>query len=1409
MAEEIATIQEQDFLPVKKPGLGQRLSWWLKNLTPKKRLLFWLAVIGGAVVVAAVLYFTLAAGEEVFYFELEESHDALYVGQTYHVKAMFNPQLGQADLVDKINIQVEVILPDANWLGEPEVQGLSFAQNKEVTKNDKIINAKIEGINNNWGGSMDVLVIPLTIPTNAKLGERVKFKFNSATWVDGTQTEHTVPMSSMKASEWQIKRTLTGKVANLTLISPTSNINDFTIGQEFEVDLMLEEKTTDVIALEALLKYDKDYLDFRSGKLADFEQGKVQLKSAGSVYILAGTMGDGDVKTGIKSANKVAVLKFKAKKLISDQKIYFDLSEAGVQLVADDGQGTLITDFGAGDLEYRITMIKPMIDKGPEVQAYQDSGWKADVYWTTNMETVSNKVYLKEKSSNVVDCKDESYDTLKDSNTTKSKEHNFTLDTLDGLAADKTYCVKVASNDDPQDASREAVGYAEFSTSVAKNEFKIVNLSARPGRNNAILSWSTVGGEAAGLGTTELGGCSPSVSDVSGAVSDNYTLTHSLKLNNLSVKTKYRCTVKSTPQTGQPVEASVDFETTAAAELDANKILKVERDRECEQWLFCRSALQIVNKSKQTENMCFDLGLCEELGPDGGCAKIVTADLQAEQIFQTPAMVDQVANLSGLSKVGLQWGKDKLVNGYYPYPAMKTAGESIKIPNGDFEGGSTYPWSADKTVDRAEIRLATDVSEKTNHVLVIQSTSEDGWSHAYVPVGAISNSKDYPYAVSLGIRSNGAPLEVQIQFMTASRRYYTLRQLTTSSNWQTVYLLSNQPGSQFVGGSVSRVSGYLNIAFKNEAEAANNVIYIDNVSTSPLLAVSSDVNTGYRQNMCRLYPSASASSCDYIDMSGKQYRGWRGYCVEPDPKYDLSGGEKMCLNWWPVDILPGETDVFGTDEQAGYTGRTPLYFCLAAEGNYPYLKSAVIVKGYCETKGDMHLHSDFYLTNDKNKGNPEERLFNIKEVGGGENLAVKTQKEQIERVVVKWHYARDDDPCTGKNDELTLELSHQNNFFNSETTENAYFEFYLTDDGKLEVRAYPVKEQSKGNGTITSIILDFYFREPCTVLAQVVGVNGENAAWASRLVEGGWRSENELGYEYKSDYLPYGAAVVPAPASDPTQWEQPLIVMPADKSLGAQAPYQARAGLPYGVLNEGNDTVGYTQCISGSGENLGKGCKSAADCGYNTSGEGQGLCMGANLTDLQRKTLKDNSGWDNAIKRLSKLFAKAIKVWIWEEDYASDPTGNIRRYVETKDISYVWNYTSQADSKTRPKVNNIKVNDRLNGGVELQGPVSVSLKFNSEVDINHLPLTSFRIDWGDGTPLSQVNNLRIYPKDKPEKPHVLFHIYECKGNNPCVYVPKVQIEDNWGWCSSKTGASKCSDNSAEWQEFSGSVMVKP
>lgn len=195
---------------------------------------------------------------------------------------------------------------------------------------------------------------------------------------------------------------------------------------------------------------------------------------------------------------------------------------------------------------------------------------------------------------------------------------------------------------------------------------------------------------------------------------------------------------------------------------------------------------------------------------------------------------------------------------------------------------------------------------------------------------------------------------VQLEYKTSGNPIYqTLDTIVPTLEWQTFAL------GPVVGGydENNQPFGYsetkLNIVYNRTTGTPFSTLdmYIDDVSMKPILEIQEQKCYGGTEDGnvctadadcpggecftrndvardCRLYPNAQAPYCTYTDENNTTYKGWYGYCVERDPD-----NPKYCLNWWPVDLLYGEEDIFGDLKTTTYDQRRPLYYCVQSRGN--------------------------------------------------------------------------------------------------------------------------------------------------------------------------------------------------------------------------------------------------------------------------------------------------------------------------------------------------------------------------------------------------------------------------------------------------------------------------------------------
>jgi len=529
------------------------------------------------------------------------------------------------------------------------------------------------------------------------------------------------------------------------------------------------------------------------------------------------------------------------------------------------------------------------------------------------------------------------------------------------------------------------------------------------------------------------------------------------------------------------------------------------------------------------------------------------------------------------------------------------------------------------------------------------------------------------------------------------------------------------------------------LRFVQETDSTGRTFYLDDVSLKPVLEANSDprclggiddgktcINNSdctspgicYDQTeiarSCRMYPKSDAPFCTYTDEKAVTYRGWYGYCIEKDPI-----NPQYCLNWWPVDIIAGESNVFGQEEEFSYTGRVPLYMCVQARGNYSrtaqnaldryrvlryhqyWVQSGGCVWYPAVLWGGQYTvflcANGVALTFPVAASDPEYHIH----------------EEDIEKVHVlglatsgnpgdwgEWtfqpplqepYFSRSVDPVTGV---ITWAFSNEgfgawndqfnhirmNLNFNAQGQFESYY--FLHNDGTGDQ-----SEDDNAEGGVYNVI--FYLREPCTKVAQVADTELTNTKpWAQRVKSSSNYTVQDLRYKYEQDYAPYGGAKEPSNIS-PTEWNtrpyedgnQPLYVESILTSMGTEG--QVRAGSPYSCVGQ----CGGGMCIGGERE--GNSCaRNFPDCCDDPDPDinptqcvgNQGLCVGVQLPttplpagDICYDTQPVCSSAvpptpdQFAIDRLERLFAKPVDGWSWQN------IAGINSYVNDSSVINAWN----------------------------------------------------------------------------------------------------------------------------------------
>ncbi len=425
---------------------------------------------------------------------------------------------------------------------------------------------------------------------------------------------------------------------------------------------------------------------------------------------------------------------------------------------------------------------------------------------------------------------------------------------------------------------------------------------------------------------------------------------------------------------------------------DANTLLKVERDRVCDQWLYCQTKIEDTDEQGNKIDRCFAIGLCDGLNNNNQCNSFppvkkvcsisgtacsndfdceggagdvcqvleITGeqnkDINASSTWDyDPAQysVEDLRMMSGYTKAGMRWTgfgptRDGVIYGYYPYSKMYEIGGTAELVNGDFEevnrddggqSGSTqienYPffgWRSDRGGNCLQSGGSSVCEVKEDRNIKISGKYSAKLSVSPASSGAdLSNVR---LVQSLNLPPGEYVLSGYVKWVGV--RGWGVGEERPRVNIEVFW--NHDTASVSLGGSVGGSNGWerFTLPFQNSTEDVNirlilwqvetGTAWFDDVKIEPALKVADAPDDILIGQSCRMYPKGDSPACEY-EKNAKSYRGWRGYCVEPDPN-----NANYCINWWPVDLIRGSSTEVG-EESLSFNERAPLYYCLQSKGN--------------------------------------------------------------------------------------------------------------------------------------------------------------------------------------------------------------------------------------------------------------------------------------------------------------------------------------------------------------------------------------------------------------------------------------------------------------------------------------------
>lgn len=426
---------------------------------------------------------------------------------------------------------------------------------------------------------------------------------------------------------------------------------------------------------------------------------------------------------------------------------------------------------------------------------------------------------------------------------------------------------------------------------------------------------------------------------------------------------------------------------------------------------------------------------------------------------------------------------------------------------------------------------------------------------------------------------------------------------------------------------------------------------------------------------------------------------------------------------------------------------------------------------------------------------------------------------------------------------------------------------YWTSTGQYNELSIRMEDPPGGTCAWGQKRLKFYFRESCEVLAQVVD-DDEHYAWTNRVwYDSNYKDSNlssmpntsqcpgqswctQYPNQLGSPYLDYSYSQINPPGG--MVYEGLNDLTPSNQIWYIGDNFATTDGYNAGSAYSCEGSCEGRMCLGGT--NNGNTCNTSADCPDN------GICVGiggAGEGSTGGGISATGQSIDWAVERLSQLFAKSFNTYIWNwsthqyepsSSYVWDIRGETQPYTSTSapnfyhESPYIFAVNTDGTRITNPN-NIITVNNFYgSGNLEAIEQLMTNIKFYFYSHDSAMPTRKLKIDWGDGSsqileqgyfqnrfaPGECAGSTQYYKqlgKTCVESPYQASHLYsyaltpstgyECDGtggkpNIPGAkcFKPKVQITDNWGWCTKSGYDTDCNNLDTYSAEFQGWIVVE-
>jgi len=428
---------------------------------------------------------------------------------------------------------------------------------------------------------------------------------------------------------------------------------------------------------------------------------------------------------------------------------------------------------------------------------------------------------------------------------------------------------------------------------------------------------------------------------------------------------------------------------------NANVVLKVKKDRVCNQWQTCESSLESTSaQTGQKENLCLAVANCAAVDDKGNCSlflpkgqcendplRFCSTNTDCQQkpdgtsyyaclngtdqalaiSYESPTQISKIQNLSGNVQAGLTFNGNKVsdsvspLSGNFPYSNFQQVGDSFNLANGDFEQ------TRRETVRNKDGSVSTVTNYHSSPWEAVGAKGTDGVTEPAVSVVLESpqdkNNSNHVLEIRPTDKSNAdytpdtsgarAPADGSFNVTVLTEYHVRLRIKSgpfTKTAPTVIMFFNGQP--RYDSLSLSQATQTRGVTLTSDWQVIDfrvpvlgqRYLEIDRLNGEAVPFYVDDVSI---QPVLKIAPDQYVGrSCRLFPRSDSlicDYTDSNGVRFSGWHGFCVQHDPQkpnICLSWWPVDLIRGDDafQTFSTEHSQAYNDRTPLYFCMESKG---------------------------------------------------------------------------------------------------------------------------------------------------------------------------------------------------------------------------------------------------------------------------------------------------------------------------------------------------------------------------------------------------------------------------------------------------------------------------------------------